>query len=147
MTSLSPAALAEASSLPNSSSDAWDLGSRTNRRPPGFSVIVPLAAFSERVGALLVGDRERLPLRLGRFLDYMLAEELFVSYREPAGIDRALRGIALRSRRAAPLRDGVRELERNYDGLREDFHAFFPQIVAKAENLSRPSGESHESDR
>lgn len=107
----------------------------------------PLAAFSARVGALLTGDRERLPPRLGRFLDYMLAEKLFVSYREPAGIDRALRGISLRSRRAVPLRDGVRELERNYDGLREDFAAFFPQVVAKAEDLSRPSGESHESDR
>jgi acyl carrier protein phosphodiesterase len=100
----------------------------------------PLAAFSERVGALLAADRERLPPRLGRFLDYMLAERLFVSYREPAGIDRALRGIALRSRRAAPLRTGVRELERTYDGLREDFRAFFPQVVAKAEDLSRRSG-------
>lgn len=70
-------------------------------------------------------------------LAYMRSRNLLLSYREPAGIERALQGLASRLSRANPLATGLDALLPIADELRADFQAFFPELVSFAEQTAR----------
>jgi acyl carrier protein phosphodiesterase len=61
-----------------------------------------------------------------------LAHLGLLSYRETAGIGRALRGIEGRLKRPSRLGEAVAELGANYASLAADFAAFFPALIACA---------------
>jgi len=88
-----------------------------------------LRDFADDVYAELEAHRARLPERMRRFAEYARATDLLVAYREVEGIDRALQGIAWRLGRPSPLGNAVEVLERHRDGFREDFRAFFPELL------------------
>ena len=71
--------------------------------------------------------RNFLPERLKPLIPYIFSE-LLPSYREIAGISRALVRMSARLKRINRLGDGGVELEGNYNELRGDFHQFFPQL-------------------
>lgn len=89
----------------------------------------PLRRFADDVYAELREARASLPGRMQRFLDYMLATDLLVSYRETEGVDRTLQGVSRRLRRSNPLGTAVEELEREADGFESDFREFFPDLL------------------
>lgn len=88
----------------------------------------PLESFVAEVYAALEQHRSVLPSRMSGFVDHMVDVDLLASYRDRAGIDRALRGLSRRVRPGNPLADAVRELDRIGDELAGDLEAFLPDL-------------------
>ncbi len=82
---------------------------------------------------------EVLPERLKRVVPVIFTE-LIPSYREVAGIERALGRMGARLRRENPLREGAGELVRHYGGLEEDFRRFYPEAMAYVREQIHPKG-------
>jgi acyl carrier protein phosphodiesterase len=102
-----------------------------------------LRAFADRVYGELAAARVAggLPGRMPRFVDYLVSTDLLVAYREPAGIARALAGLATRTRRPSPLAGASADLEALRPGLESDFRAFWPDLLATlGAGPARPSG-------
>jgi len=91
----------------------------------------PLTVYLDRVRLLVEEQRARLPERLQEMVP-LIFEDLLPSYREPAGIGRALERMGRRVKRENPLAGGGAELVRHYDGLQQDFHGFLPAVQAFA---------------
>jgi len=62
-------------------------------------------------------------------LAYMRSRNLLLSYRNQAGIERALEGLAGRLSRANPLATGLDALLPHEAELHADFQAFFPELL------------------
>lgn len=92
----------------------------------------PLADFARRVYDALDVHEELLPKRLKLFALYMRQRNLLMNYRELDTIDQSLQGIASRLSHTNPVGKARAQLEKHYDGLESDFHAFFPDIVLLA---------------
>ena len=89
-----------------------------------------LRHFSRTVYAVLNAHYDHLPLPMRRSVSSMIANDGLLSYREVAGIERALRGIEGRLKRPSRLGEAVAELGDNYASLATDFTAFFPELTA-----------------
>ena len=92
----------------------------------------PLREFSLRVYGILAAHYADLPLSMQRSVSHMIANDLLMSYRGVAGIQRALRGVEGRLKRESRLPEAISDLQRNYTGLADDFAAFFPELIAYA---------------
>ncbi len=91
----------------------------------------PLERFLARAHRL-ARDREAiLPERLRQILPTIFTD-LIPSYREEAGIGRALERMSGRLPRPNPLHRGGGELELHYAGLRDDFDQFLSAIREEA---------------
>ena len=91
----------------------------------------PLTAYLKRVRLLVEVKRSLLPERLQTMVP-LIFEDLLPSYREPAGVGRALERMARRVKRSNPLAGGGAELVRHYAGLQQDFLGFLPAAQAFA---------------
>ena len=89
-----------------------------------------LPCFAHLVYSILTAHYDNLPPPMRRSVSYMIANDLLLSYREVAGIERALQGIENRLKRPNRLGEAVAELCDNYDSLATDFAAFFPELTA-----------------
>lgn len=78
------------------------------------------AQFSQFDGDLHPAVREGLAR--------MAQEDWLCSYASTAGVSLILERMARRLSRPTPLAAGISELEAHYEGLRDDFHQFFPQL-------------------
>lgn len=88
----------------------------------------PLGSFAARCYETL-GRQQTALTRRGRFvLERMAAQDWLSAYAQPEGAERALAGIGRRLRRANPLHEAGGALAGAYDGLGEDFAAFFPEL-------------------
>ncbi len=95
--------------------------------------------YADRTYSRFVSDAYRialdnellLPAGLRRIVA-MLFTEWLPSYREVAGIERALTRMGGRVTRPNPLGEGGRELRRCYDELHTDFQEFFPELMVLA---------------
>lgn len=92
----------------------------------------PLPAFAARVYAELGRNRETLPPRMLRFVDYMVTTDLLVAYATPAGLARALDGMSRRLRRENPLAEGAAEFARIAEDVAADFREFLPDLMESA---------------
>jgi len=86
----------------------------------------PLVVWLARIRLVVEGHRSCLPERLQGFVA-VLFDDLIPSYREVAGIGRALERMSRRVRRPNPLAGGEEELVRHYEGLGDDFRRFLPE--------------------
>lgn len=91
----------------------------------------PLERFLDRAHRLARDREAYLPERLRQILPTIFTD-LIPSYREEAGIGRALERMSGRLPRPNPLHRGGRELELHYAGLRDDFEQFLPDIREQA---------------
>jgi acyl carrier protein phosphodiesterase len=96
----------------------------------------PLADFIVRSEAVVRSRAAHLPERLEQVVPAIFGEWI-PSYADPDGIGRVLVRMAARIGRANPLADGARELLRGYDGLRDDFFRFYPDIMINAQLFVR----------
>ena len=62
----------------------------------------------------------------------MIRHDWLLSYRQEAGIHRALQGIEGRLSRPSGLSRAMVDLRQDYRGFEADFRAFFPELVAFA---------------
>jgi acyl carrier protein phosphodiesterase len=92
----------------------------------------PLEQFARRVYALLEAHRGRLPATLQYIAPVMSRQDWLSSYRETQAVSRALERMGERLKRGNALLGAGADLADNYAGLGEDFHEFFPQLIAFA---------------
>lgn len=93
----------------------------------------PLYDYSVALRATLQRNADSLPPALIRFLRYMQANDLPLSYRDEARIAKVLTGIGTRLTRANPLAQSMEEIERLKPELQIAFDTFFPELVAFGE--------------
>ncbi|MCP5150215.1 MAG: DUF479 domain-containing protein [Ectothiorhodospiraceae bacterium] len=97
---------------------------------------MPLEAFTREVYAELTANLALLPPSATAVVRRMAERDWLGSYRELAFAARALDGIAARRPRLAGLAGAGEEIAREYDGLAEDFEAFFPELRAAVPGLT-----------
>ena len=103
---------------------------------------VPLNQFAAEFYDSLTEHREDLPpLAYSRLLQ-MKAGDWLCSYRDFAGVRRALVGIGSRFRKPIPLGEATSQLELHYQGLSEDFAEFFPELSLHVDGVRRRQGSS-----
>jgi acyl carrier protein phosphodiesterase len=95
----------------------------------------PLEDYLTRVRKMVESYRPHLPERLREIVP-IIFEDLLPSYREPAGVGRALERMSSRIKRANPLAAGGAELTRHYDDLQEDFLGFIPEARTYSAKLA-----------
>ncbi len=97
-----------------------------------------LDEFVGRVYENLGRHREvGVPHPVPMVIEKMVREDWLRSYRTADGIDRTFRRISNRLQRENPLDTAIEELERNHDLLRDHFHSFFPQVLARFRSTCR----------
>jgi len=100
----------------------------------------PLVAYLDRSLKMVESNQAYLPESLKERLPVIFGT-LLPSYRTVDGVSLALKRMALRVRRANPLADSVGELILHEDGLRDDFRAFMPEMLAfSADFLKNEAG-------
>lgn len=97
---------------------------------------MPLDQFTTHVYSTLLTRRDLLPERLQAIAPRMGQTDWLGSYREIAAVGVALDRIGTRLKRGNALLDSVEELLANYDGLEQDFRAFFPDVMRFAEKYA-----------
>lgn len=101
----------------------------------GNYATMPLEEFAEGVYQALQTYREVLPAGMIPMAERMAEHSWLTSYRDPEIIGLALRRMSMRLRRSNPLHEGGDELVRHYEGLREDFMAFLPEVEGFAKGI------------
>lgn len=92
----------------------------------------PLDRYLHRVRRIIEGRQETLPPRLQGLIP-LIFEDFIPSYQNVAGIDYALSRMGQRARQPNPLAGGGEELIHHYQGVREDFLAFLPEVQKEAQ--------------
>lgn len=77
-----------------------------------------------------------LPTRLLEIMPAMIQENWLLSYREPAGIEKALVRIAKRLSVPYVTDEVMAEFTNHYQEFQGDFHLFFGDVVAYAESMA-----------
>lgn len=89
----------------------------------------PLAQFTGRVYQVLT-DEPELPERLAYIAPRMAAQDWLGSYIDFSVLEQVIYGIQRRLSRPEGLDGSMRELERLYERLMDDFQQFYPQLQA-----------------
>jgi acyl carrier protein phosphodiesterase len=92
-----------------------------------------LAAFTQRVYAVLASRSAEFPAAVQRFFPYLVQQNWLLGYAEIAGITRALQGLSRRALPGSGMETASEELRRNYAAYEADFRAFFPELRAFVE--------------
>ncbi|MCX6852896.1 MAG: acyl carrier protein phosphodiesterase [Verrucomicrobia bacterium] len=74
--------------------------------------------------------QEHIPAEACAVLEHMRAGDWLCSYATVEGIETTLRRMSRRLRFPFDLAASVAVLEAQYEGFREDFEAFFPEVIA-----------------
>lgn len=99
-----------------------------------------LEDFTQAVYGELQQHDAWLPPQLQQAAPLMRRQDWLAGYRELANIDVTLQRMSRRLRRDNPLGQGGEELRRHYDGLQDDFVAFFPDALAHAQTVVHAQG-------
>ncbi len=89
----------------------------------------PLPEFASEFYASFESHRADIPPDAYARLKQMQAGDLLCSYGEVSGVAQALQRIGSRLRRPVDLAPSVSVLEHDYNSLRTDFAAFFPELL------------------
>ena len=107
----------------------------------------PLSAFAQSVYASFDVYRPLIAPDAYSLLDNMRAGDWLCSYRDLAGISRALERIGSRLRRPVDLSQSVLTLQREYDSFDSDFRTFFPELSSYVSGFACPTAHSSEETR
>ncbi|MBW4622122.1 MAG: DUF479 domain-containing protein [Cyanosarcina radialis HA8281-LM2] len=106
---------------------------------------VSLPEFTNYVYQVLEANRNTLPDSLQRILPHLIVEDWLTSYREFSGIDRTLKRMSARIKRANNLGDAIEDLQTNYQQFESDFRAFFPDLIDYTKSMTVGAGETAQS--
>ena len=94
---------------------------------------LPLQRYCAEAYKLWGDYAQMMPPRAQQFCRRAQEHRLLESYLVHDNLERALYHVAQRLRRATPLADSYRRLQREYQPLERDFTDFFPQLLAFAQ--------------
>ena len=89
-----------------------------------------LSDFAQASYALIQQNELILPPEVKFMMPYMIKGNWLVNYSELDGIQRALRGMARRTRFESKMEESVVDLKENYEDFKREFEIFFPDLVA-----------------
>ena len=101
---------------------------------------MPLLHFSARAYRIITERQELLPERVLHFLPYMIAQNWLVSYAQLEGVNRSLTGLSRRTTFVSGMETAAAELEANYTLYETEFKAFFPELIAFADEQKKTLG-------
>lgn len=90
---------------------------------------MPLEDFTRSVHRILLKYEHIMPERSRMFLGYMLREKIPLPYASVKGIEKVLYGMSRRTSFENNMREGARELQKNYELYKSEFETFFPDII------------------
>lgn len=90
----------------------------------------PFRAWTTRIYAQFAEHWDNLPSMVCLGLKRMAEDDWLGSYATREGIEAILKRMSRRLSRPNLLGEAAPQLTAHYDGLREDFHAYFPQLQA-----------------
>lgn len=94
----------------------------------------PLRAFIDHAHAVLLTQQALMTAEMRAVVQRMVRDDRLMSYIRLDGIEQTLLRISrLIRRRQANLERAMDDLRQHFDGLRSDFHEFFPQLRAYAD--------------
>lgn len=93
----------------------------------------PLAAFAERSYKTIERFDAILPEAVKYMMTYMTRGNWLLNYAKLEGIERALTGMARRSKYESKMELAVNDLKVNYQSFSEEFAAFFPELKQHTE--------------
>lgn len=91
---------------------------------------VALTEFTAEIHASFAAHAAELPPEINLRLAQMKAGNWLSTYGDLPALTQTLGRIGRRFRQPVPLAEAIVVLERNYEGLRGDFNAFFPELWA-----------------
>lgn len=96
-----------------------------------------LSEFTNRVYGILLDREQTLPQKLRDRLPYMVQDDWLGSYRNIETIGLALHAISKRLgrfERAKPIKDGLDDIQANYQEFEKNFREFFPELISFVDN-------------
>ncbi|MBS1506265.1 MAG: DUF479 domain-containing protein [Bacteroidetes bacterium] len=87
-----------------------------------------LPDFADECYDLLQKQSEILPEEVNFLLPYMIKGNWLVNYSRLEGIQKALSGMARRTRFESKMEQSVADLENHYDSFGKEFELFFPEL-------------------
>ena len=75
-----------------------------------------------------------LPEEVKYMMPYMIKGNWLVNYSNLEGIQRALSGMARRTRFESKMEESVTDLQENYEDFKKEFESFFPNLIKNSEN-------------
>lgn len=97
-----------------------------------FEQALEVGEFIERCYRVLEENVAMLPPVLAGALPRMRGEDWLASYGTLEGVEETLRRVARRSPKVVGIVGGGEDLRANYEGMREAFLGFFPELVGFA---------------
>ncbi len=88
----------------------------------------PLEDFANSTYETLKQYWEILPTGVRRMLPYMIKQNWLLQYGTLEGVERALQGIAQRSRYDSKMDESILELRESYTDFKIEFELFFPEL-------------------
>lgn len=88
-----------------------------------------LESFAAYVYQNLQEHQDLFPAKAADVLPFMVNHNWLLSYARIEGIERALEGMARRSRFVSGMEHATENLKQNYATFNREFHSFFPQII------------------
>jgi acyl carrier protein phosphodiesterase len=89
----------------------------------------PLSFYSHKAYASLRAHWQYLPSRAQYVLPYMERQNWLLHYALPEGIDRALKGMAHRTRFDSGMDEALKDLLYHYTDFEAEFREFFPDLM------------------
>ncbi len=100
-----------------------------------FRADLTLEQFAHTRYQTLLRRKDELTDKLRLALPSIVQHDWLTSYRDFSGIQRTLRGVSRRLRRANPIGEAGVSLRREHAGLERDFLDFFPELTRFAAGL------------
>lgn len=94
-----------------------------------------LHTFVHKNYRILIAHFAILPSRTRRILPYIIGQDWLVSYADLEKLQHAFKGMARRTRFESGMETAVDALVSGYDDFEEEFHAFFPELIAHTQSL------------
>lgn len=89
-----------------------------------------LEEFAPKVYTTLLSNKEKLPKKSLRFLQYLTENNMLVNYRTLNGMERVFQGMSYRASFKSGMEKAHLILQKHFDELETHFTAFFPELDA-----------------
>lgn len=90
---------------------------------------MPLNEYAQSVYDIMTDNIENFPERIKRMLPYIISGNWLEGYAKIDGIDRALKGMATRTKFRSNMEHAAGDLKKDYHLYESEFKAFFPELI------------------
>lgn len=91
---------------------------------------IPLDEFANEVYSVLLNNTDNVPARTKNIIEGMVENDWLVKYSHLDGIQKTINRIKKRASHPEYFEKALTSLDKDYDLLKNEFHSFFPEIIA-----------------